>query len=368
MSERRLLVPRLRALDHDLAARGVPPWVERRIAAALAEEATRRERGWRRFRWAPALAFVAGAALVSIAVGRAGGSATPPPRVVAGFHVEGDDCRATDDPEGLRVSGECGVERPGFRLRTWGDSQLATSDDGLQLARGRVLFQVDHVAPGRPPVRVHVSHGVIEVLGTRFVVDQQPGQGDVELLEGRIRFVGLDGTAHELAPGDRHAWGSPTPNAEPLSKPEPEPEPLPEPEEDALVITDDPPAPEPKRPPLARTTPPRRAPAPPDPDAVSTPPQAPAADLDPAAVIAHVAELRRLGHWRTAASELKEALRKPFDRRSLEVLSFELGDIVGRHLHDQPAACLHFRAHAERFPQGRYAAAVKRALAKCDGQ
>ncbi|MEM6996926.1 MAG: hypothetical protein AAF721_40865, partial [Myxococcota bacterium] len=86
---------------------------------------------------------------------------------------------------------------------------------------------------------------------------------------------------------------------------------------------------------------------------------------DADALIERVAELRRAGKYRRAASVLRKALRSRWDRRTAQVLSYELGQILQRHHDDGAAACRHWRRHQARYPGGRYAGAVAVALHDC---
>lgn len=48
-----------------------------------------------------------------------------------------------------------------------------------------------------------MSHGAIEVYGTRFIVIQRKTNGSVSLQEGSIAFQSTDGQTLKLRPGDR---------------------------------------------------------------------------------------------------------------------------------------------------------------------
>ena len=89
---------------------------------------------------------------------------------------------------------------------------------------------------------------------------------------------------------------------------------------------------------------------------------------DATRIIEKVASLRARGRYRAAADLLRRALRRPWERRTAEVLSYELGRILERQLDDDAAACAHWRKHDERFGGGRYADAVSRGLKRTCGE
>ena len=77
------------------------------------------------------------------------------------------------------------------------------------------------------------------------------------------------------------------------------------------------------------------------------------------AIIDAVTRLRAQGRYAEAADVLRRADReRRWDARTAQVLSYELGEIIERHLGDREAACAHWARHAERWASGRYARAV----------
>ena len=91
------------------------------------------------------------------------------------------------------------------------------------------------------------------------------------------------------------------------------------------------------------------APPPHDDEASKAEPRPSAADI-----IERVNTLRRSGNYKQAVRELEAALRRPWPRRTAEVLSYELGRILARHLRNGARACKHWRTHLTKFPQTRY--------------
>lgn len=344
---RRSIVAELSQLEERAVEGGIPPGARHRIAARLQDEAERRvaERAAPR-RWLPAVTFAAGAALVMIVIGS--GVRRPEavleetaaePRMLGAWVVEGEDCRESMEGEEAVLRGRCRLVSDAMSIETWDETRLHDSAAGVRVLRGTAMFSVQKVAPGELPVRVEVSHGAIEVLGTRFTVQQDAGGGHVDLLEGRIRFVGSAGTT-DVMPGERVGWGDRGSPSEDVASAMPEAD-----DASGARAHDDELSAE------HADTPAETAPA---------TKRRQGADR----IIEKVTALRARGRYRAAADVLRHALRRSWDRRTAEVLSYELGRILERQLKDPEAACAHWRKHAERFGGGRYADAVERGIAR----
>jgi FecR protein len=100
---------------------------------------------------------------------------------------------------------------PGFRIQATPETEWLTVDSGpalrLALRRGQVTIAVDKLHAGQRFL-VDLPDGELEVRGTRFVVDAEPGRTKaVRVLEGRvvIRFHGLP----IVALGAGQAWHAP---------------------------------------------------------------------------------------------------------------------------------------------------------------
>ncbi len=201
------------------------------------------------------------------------------------------------------------------KLAIEGEALVQAAPRGIVWHRGRVRISVKkHQAQ---PWRVEVSDGVIEVLGTEFVVDQKASSGEAVLLEGRIRFVSKSGRVVLLAPGETVRW--PLTEAEPPTVVEP-------PSVDAGT-------PEPE------TTPPRK----PVPTKRTEPPSI-------GQVLDLVATARQRGQFEHAIATLRSALARPdFTPDTKERLSYELGLILTDQLHS-PEACAHWSGHVRRWP------------------
>lgn len=341
-------MPLLRAHDERLLGAPMPVGAKNRIAARLAERARSQAEPTAR-RWLPMVAFAAGAALVLAVVGlevfrgTSTAASTPtsaPSATLAGYAVSGNDCRARRDGESAVLAGECRLVGEAMTVQTWDAVRLLPRARSVQVQDGQAMFDVQTVERGDTPVRVVVSHGVIEVLGTRFTVDQGPGGGTVDLFEGHIRFVPTDRaeSSVDIEPGQRYAWGDRV-----VAHAAVEPPAGDDPSDAEIIVTDESPKTS-----VVREAVARRGTA-----------------AEATALIERVAALRAAGRYQRAASTLRRALRRSWDARTAQVLSYELGQILDRHLNDTVAACRHWRRHNERYPEGRYAGAVAKTLREC---
>lgn len=217
------------------------------------------------------------------------------------------------DGEGVALS----IKRP---------ARIRREREGVRIVEGEVLASVDHVGPQRV-VRVLVSHGAIEVHGTRFTIVQDSAGGAATLHEGSIVFRSSDGRLAEIAPGATLRWPLPE---------------LPSVEEAPL-----PSVPEPKvlRRPMKRSE--------------------PLSDAQP--TLKQVAALRSRKAYVEAARVLSDALTQPLRPESRELLSYELGSVLTYHLKDVNPACAHWKKHLSGFPRGRRAADARKArdLLRC---
>jgi transmembrane sensor len=258
-----------------------------------------------------------------------------PPRRVAGLEVVvasadlkiralgGGEVEITEGITTLRDAST------GTSIENVGPVSIRLEPMGVRVLRGRVQVRVVPRPRGSPPVMVQVSGGAIEVMGTRFTVDQRETAGSVRLEEGSIRFRDNGGRTVELGPGQTVAW--------PLGEPVP------------------PPAP----------------PIPPKgPDPVSPPRPEPRAARPPALeeVLSEVDLLRSRKQYEAAVRLLGQALQTQ-PAAAHERLSFELGSLLTHQLRDARRACAHWAAHRRRFPGGRYGEEVEQARASlaCGG-
>ncbi|WP_240359632.1 FecR domain-containing protein [Pyxidicoccus trucidator] len=244
------------------------------------------------------------------------------------------DLRVREDAAGVEIQrGEAALvdDARGLALRNLGPLVVRREPSGVRLVRGRAEFSVERRKPGASPAVVLVSGGAIEVMGTRFTVEEREAGGAVTLHEGAIVFRRLTGEVVPLRPGQTLGW----PVAEPA-----------EPARRGLAS----PEPEPPQPP-----------APPSPEVASSRPPA-AAGRAPSVeeVLRELEVLRGRHEFERAARHLEAAMRKqPIATR--ERLSFELGSLLTHQLKDAQRACAHWARHERQFPRGRYAEAVQRA-------
>lgn len=209
----------------------------------------------------------------------------------------------------LPVGCTLNLSTPALTLYALEPARLARAQRGVRVLDGDVLFAVEKVAPHDSRVRVEVSAGTIEVLGTRFVVHHEDGVGHVDLLEGSIAFVAKQGKVHEVTPGTRLSW-----TADRVLDPEPRP-PL------ALVST--------------------RAPR-------GAKPKSSGGNFELEATLNKVAALRRSGDYRQAVTLLRNKRIEIQDPAISKTLSYEEGTLR-EHYESKSAACAFWRGHAHRF-------------------
>lgn len=377
----------LEEADEVLEGVPVPGSLRDRIDASLET----RPRAWRAALW-PAAALAA-AAIVLVVVRGGEPEPTPEPEapaasVLAMQVVERSEdfaFEAAGDRGEVRVASGSAVLKDalaGARVRVSAPARLVRVEDrgALRALAGRLEVEVDKRDPSAAPWALWVSHGRIEVLGTRFTVIQGEGSGEVRLHEGAIRFVPSAGEPVALAPGDRLRW--------PLRPPaEPEPAKPPAattPTEGRTAVAPAPPVapvapedPEPKPKPAPR---PKTRPEPAADPAAEPTTEPPGTELDapePApepkpetaeALLHRVATLRSRGRFGEAVGALREGLRRPFGASVKARLSFELGSLLTWQLGDTERACAHWARHRLHYGAGRYGediAAALRRLGNC---
>lgn len=345
------LVALLEELEQERQAEGMPVGARNRLQLAITKHESHRQARWRR--WVPAASFVAGAALVLAVVGSRWvesadapvvsapiASVAAPQPAVGAFHVEGPSagCLVRTDDDAAELGAHCSLVASHMTVQAWEAATVRTEGRNVHVRSGKVFFEVEKVPRGESAVEVGVSHGTIEVIGTRFAVEQQDAGGHVDLLEGKIRFHHRDGRVEDVLPGQRLSWGDP---ALEIARAESElATALVEPPGAESVVE---PVVEPDR---------RRS-------------RARGTDAQAAAIIERVTELRANKRFGAAITELRRALRRSWDGRTAQVLSYELGELL-RAAEDPLGACEHFVGHQRKYPKGRYASAVDRVLERLD--
>lgn len=331
----------LRREDPLRREQGMPPAVRARLWSRL-RDSREPKPAWHRRPVYWGLAASAAALALMVFFMRA-----PSARALGGLEVAqaSADLMAREDAAGVVIQGgEAALmdASRGITLRNQGPLVVRREPSGVRLVRGRAEFSVNHRQPGAPPAVVLVSGGAIEVMGTRFTVEERGGEGTVTLHEGAIAFRGLGGGVVPVRLGQTLAW----PVVEPILRDPAPREPAP---------------PESERPqPLATPSPkgaPTRAPSPRV--------RAPSAEE----VLQELEVLRGRHEFEQAARFLEEAMRKqPVATR--ERLSFELGSLLTYQLKDARRACPHWARHEQQFQRGHYAEAVQRARGSlaCEGR
>lgn len=353
MADDRRFVARLVAADRALASEQLSPRAVHRIGAHLARELDRQARA-RRFGWIPMLTFVAGAAAVLLVLVWRAAPKAPEPTVstpAALASVSGRDCHQRAQPGEVELAGACeiAVREPAMRIATIASSRVGVAGNVVHVREGSALFDVARVRG--EPVRVVVPGGAIVVIGTRFRVEVAGGAGRVELFEGRIEFHAQDGSVVPIEAGEQLEFGTRAPAADAIADDGVRVEQGDADEEPTIL--EDPPELLPL--PVAE---PARARSRPD---VTSPGDLPTRSS--AEIIDEVQALRRRGDYQGAAQQLRDALAQRWPSRTAEVLSYELGTILARHLQDQAAGCRHWREHRRRFDDARHREAIAASLA-----
>lgn len=277
-------------------------------------------------------------------------SGTPPKRsfIAGGLEVTklSADLRYSEAANGTVTieSGHAALSHPSFDglAETTSRASFLREGDALRLVEGDVDFVIEKRGT-KGPVKILVSHGAIEIVGTRFTVYQGTDKGRVELKLGSIRFIALDGTSQLLEPGQVLRW--PLDSNPPPQKMGPEHAEFSAPE-----------------PPVARSPRSRLK------EVVSTAPT-PLRSLeeeqtDSTALLQKIDMMRSRGQFGEAATTLEASLDGGYRPVTRERLSYELGSIFTRQLAGGARACAHWRAHSMTYPSGRYDQEVAAAQAE----
>lgn len=361
------ITERARAIDDRIAEVDLSASARVRIAERLGQEAERYGEPRVSARTWSGLAYVGGlATAVAVFFGlSAGWSPDVSVETTARAHVDGfvllsRDCSVERDGDAVAIGRDCHVRLDdlGIDMRVLATSSVVAHERGVEVRDGWVVFDVEKVRAGQPPVSVTVPAGQIEVLGTQFVVSVGSERGQVELVEGSIAFSDLHGDASMIEPGQRVAWSRSTSSTEPdwvaVIDPPADVEVSPE----SAVSVDEPT-------PRAERESSRQSAAHEDRRASTR------RKLDDeqalAAALSDVQRLRAVRRYQAALRELKQLERQVRDPKVREVLGYEAGTLLeasGQRRH----ACTHWRQYTRKYPDGRRRDDVARRLRdlECD--
>jgi transmembrane sensor len=259
---------------------------------------------------------------------------------------------ASDATEDLRWRGleEGGVEILSgaitLRLDATAVSVRAARGTSLRREQGslRVLSGMAHVEvePQRQGevVRVLVSHGAVEVVGTRFTIEQGTDGGVVYLERGAVRFIADSGAVILMRPGDSLRY--PIPESQPAAVTQSAPD-------DAIGTQREPVRPKAKPQPRGERA-----------TTTVAPKETTDVQLDPQALVRDIEAMRHRREYveldalltRTLAGGLAEPLR--------EHASFDLCDLLVHHGNDHARACTHIAEHLRRYRGGDYTQTLER--------
>ncbi|MEZ4446723.1 MAG: hypothetical protein R3B72_47030 [Polyangiaceae bacterium] len=343
MAERDPFREALRRADESLASMPLRREVDERVlGGAQASVEGRGRRFWLAAALVPALAILLGLWL-------RGGS--EPPTASGGFVIEepSEGLVITDDAEVVSVmQGHCRLRHPSLALTLEAreGTRLARRDDGARLVSGDFEIAVGKRAPDQAPVRLEVSHGTIEVMGTAFTVHQGTEGGEVTLHEGAIRFVASEGVRRDLLPGESLRW--------PLA------DEAPEPASSTSATASTTASAAPSAPTSSASS---SAPVPSALTSAAVPAGtgAPAASARADELLRRVAELRSRGRYDEAEALLRSR-QSEFSEETRERLSYERGSLLTYQQNDKARGCAHWAQHLATFPHGRYRADVHRAM------
>jgi len=316
------LVGLLREADAELQQQRLSPEADRRLRALVEGK---QQRGWRP---SLVLAPVAAAAVALLVWALLPDQGTAPPARdrMAGFSVVAGTARAQQkNVRCLSTACTLAASDQRTRLQLSRGAVVRRQNRHIRVISGKATLDVKPRRRGPDGVlRVYVSHGHIQVLGTMFTVEQQAaGGGSVTLRRGAIRFVGHLGQVQDVAPGQTLTW------------------PLSQPKVAATPKEVEPPKPTKKARPARKLS-----------------------EEEAESLHNKVGRLRSQNRWGKAAQVLRSALPRIKDRVTRERFSYELGAILTYELPDAAAACSHWKRHLRRYGPGRYGEEITQARRK----
>lgn len=315
--------------DRIIAGASLPKDADERIRRRLKEQQARVRAARMRVRSAVGACALAAGCVVLILLRRPA-SIRQEPRQLGGLgmvHATADlQTRVGPDQLVEIEKGTCTlVDR--MRGTAWivaAPASVRREEQGIRVVRGRVEVRAEKRTPQGGPALVFVSHGTIQVMGTRFTIEQRPDSGRVTLHEGAILFRSPLSRDVVLRPGESLDW--------PLSI---------------------------GAPPSRRGIP--RAVAPPSvpPERRADPAPSRTEPFNAKETLDRISVLRTRGLYEECASELAKALSLELAPSTRERLSFELGSILTYQLADPSRACTHWIEHRRRHRTGRYDAEIQ---------
>jgi hypothetical protein len=315
MTDRPNLLEAIREADGALSSVRLGPHASHRIRTAIREHATGQGRAWRAWFVPAALGAAALVLALAMGAGRAFQSKSAGP----------GECITSSSADTIALKGPCKLSLGAMDIETSGATTLSEMPDGAHLRSGMAIFRVRPVPAGHGPVRIRVGGGVIEVIGTTFVLEQHRGGGSLELLEGTIRFVSSSLQSTILQAGERLSWvdDAPTPSS-------------------AISSVA----------PSFPGTPSRTGSEPADNG------REPPEDLDADDRPRLEAALRRFKQLRREARYTEQERL----RGELEPASFELGNALESAHAERSRVCAHWRWHLGRFSAGIYNGAIEKKM------
>jgi hypothetical protein len=275
--------------------------------------------------------------------------------VAIGHRTSPNTCMSVYD-ETMSLEGGCAVDLPQLRIEAAGVVRLRQSGDALEMINGSALFAVTPVPSGHPPVRIRVSGGTIEVIGTRFRIHERQTGGTIELMEGTVRFIFPDGKVSVLHAGETLKWGVPENDDQPTAAGMHSGDP----ERQKLVPTPAVSAPDERN---DRTTIEVEIDAV---DAGGGPMGTDGIEDIEQGRVPTVTNIRRRFEALKRESPYTEAEHL---RLQLEPVSFELGEAYEREHAPAARTCAHWRWHLQHFPSGIYNASIREKMIhlRCPG-
>ncbi len=255
------------------------------------------------------------------------------------------------------------IERQGDILLAYAGAHLEDRGEGLRIREGKVSFVARKRGDGAR-MRVLVSHGAIDVVGTRFTVTQGDERGSVRVEEGHIAFHWTDGEMSTVAAGDTLEWPRrpPPPRETPVTL---DPIPLDVP---AVAVAAPPTRTPPQPRPQASKPPASRAPEPPSDEEPA--PDAPdeSGPMLMEDVLKKASTLRSQQRYSEALELLRAQLeRVDFTGLQQARLSFEIGMLLYDRIGDKAGACAHWKLHARKYPDdASHADRVQEFIRVCD--